>query len=306
MATIAELFTFMIYTQKPEVSFITSGVQLLDVTNTTFYSQYGHRFIRVVLENATNFVVMIYGQKEFRYTLTNGSWIKNDAVTIVEPWANKKYMIFGDSITQTGDPDNGDFGLLYRDNWWRTARTALKAQSFMNFARSGAAFRHLSGASDWQKIKYQVDYSINQANYTPDVLIIAAGTNDGIGNVGDYDDAMSKSIDSLDLLKSADAMRYSFYKLNQAFPNAIGFVCTPIQRASIDPSELEPFTTLLKKMAGRYGFQVIEVGAESGIVRDFEVLNGAGRDLGDGLHTLVSGKNKMTKVIAPTIKARLS
>lgn len=223
----------------------------------------------------------------------------------VPSWAEKKYMLFGDSITQTGDPDNDNFGSGFRANWWDVSNSELRAKSFMNFARSGASYREYPTQLTWQKISHQVTYSLS-TGYVPDVIIMSCATNDALAKLGTYEDAMTKSFSELDMTYTADAMRWAYHTLSQNYPKAKLFTCLPIQLAAIEPHTRQPLNDLLIKMANRYGFQIINVGGECGIVRDFEVAGSAGRDLYDGVHPNASGILKIASVITPMVRSRLT
>lgn len=223
----------------------------------------------------------------------------------VPSWAEKKYMLFGDSITQTGDPDNGNFGIGFRANWWVTSNSELRAKSFMNFARSGASYREYPTQLTWQKISHQISYSLT-TGYVPDVIIMSCATNDALTKLGTYEDAIAKNFADLDMTYTADAMRWAYQTLSQNYPKAKLFTCLPIQLAAVEPHTRQPLNDLLIKMANRYGFEVINVGGECGIVKDFEIPGAAGRDLYDGVHPNASGILKIASVITPAVRKRLT
>lgn len=225
--------------------------------------------------------------------------------TVLPKWSNLKYMLFGDSITQTGNPDAGDFGSTFRHNWWITAKERLQAKSFYNFARSGASYREYAGQLEWQKIRTQVEYAI-ALDYEPDVIIMSCATNDALANLGSYEDAIAKDIADLNMMYTADAMRWAYYTLNNRYPNAQLFTCTPIQLSGVEPHTRQPLYDLLRRMGGRYGFTVINVGEECGIAREFEVTGGQGRFLYDGTHPNPAGAIRMANVIVPAIITRTS
>lgn len=238
-----------------------------------------------------------------------GGWLLSEDPTpteeVIPPWANLKYMLFGDSITQTGNPDAGDFGSSFRHNWWTTAKDRLRAHSFYNFARSGASYREYSGQLLWQKIRTQVEYAI-ALDYEPDVIFMSCATNDAMANLGSYEDAIAKDITELDMQYTADAMRWAYYTLNKRYPNAQLFTCTPIQLSGVEPHTRQPLYDLLRRMGARYGFTVINVGEECGIAREFEVTGGAGRFLYDGTHPNPAGAIRMANIIVPAAITRKS
>ncbi len=215
-------------------------------------------------------------------------------------WANLKAMFFGDSITQTGDPDNGNFGKGFRPNWPDYAIPQLLIKEFMNFARSGASYREY-GQTDWQKIKHQITYALS-VNFQPDIIYMSCGTNDGNVKLGTYEDAMLKDIASLDMTITADALRWALYTIQNNYPNAKKFSCLPIQRHDQETSDRQNLIDLIRKMSGRYGFIVIDCHNKSGIVKDFEIA-GQGRDLYDGIHPDESGRIKMGNLIVAETRA---
>lgn len=216
--------------------------------------------------------------------------------------------MFGDSITQTADVDNGKYvhGSGFKANWPDYAVPLLAPSTAYNFAKSGAAFANISGATNWQKFDYQVTTAIAQ-NITPTCVVVALGINDlrSVSTLGDYDTAMGKAINSLDLTVSIEAARKGFYRLQQAWPDAVKFVSLPLQNMDRPLPALQTFNDLIARMARRYGFTVIDAFSESGIVADFEVNSGQGQDLVDGLHPDASGQRKQGRLIAARVRARL-
>ena len=218
-----------------------------------------------------------------------------------------KYLMFGDSITQTSDVDNGDVtSTAFRSNWPKFAKDQLKMGGFKNYARSGASFLETGGAQlDWQKISYQVQTAIANAE-NPDVVVLACGTNDANIKLGTYDTAMSKAIADLDRTYTAEAMRWALYKIKENFPNAVCFYCTQLQRADVETTDRETANNLMVKLAKRYGFNIIDCMNESGIVKDFEVWQASGRYLSDGLHPNVSGQQVQSNLIVSQIIERMT
>ncbi|MDO7424626.1 SGNH/GDSL hydrolase family protein [Acinetobacter baumannii] len=217
-----------------------------------------------------------------------------------------KYLMFGDSITQTGDVDNGDItGTTFRSNWPKFAKDQLSMSDYKNYARSGASFREYAGQLTWQKISHQVQTAIANAE-NPDIIVLACGTNDANINLGNYTTAMSKTIAELDMSNTAEAMRWSLFKIKENFPNAVCFYCTQLQRADSEMESRLDANNLMVKMAQRYGFNIIDCMTESGIVRDFEVDAEARRYLYDGLHPNVDGQKLQSNLIVSRIVERMS
>ncbi|EHU3215959.1 SGNH/GDSL hydrolase family protein [Acinetobacter baumannii] len=217
-----------------------------------------------------------------------------------------KYLIFGDSITQTSNVDGGIYDQVnYFTQWPTYAYDQLQMSQFRNYAKSGASFRNRSLSNLYQYMGYQVERAIAN-NEVTDVVIVSCGTNDGITNLGDYETAMSKATKAdLDKTLLFEAARYSFWSIREKWPNAICFYCVPLQRASADTTELSPMLDGLTKMAKRYGFTIIDQHSESGIIRDFETVGAEGKFLADGLHPNTAGKILQSKYVCSKIIARM-
>lgn len=217
-----------------------------------------------------------------------------------------KYLMFGDSITETSNVEQGVYtDTSYRSNWPKFAKDVLQMSDLKNYAKSGASFKEYSGQLTWQKISHQVNTAIaNKEN--PNIIVLACGTNDGTTNLGDYTTAMSKDIASLDMSITAEAMRWALYQIRKNFPNATCFYCTQLQRADVETTDRETANNLMVKLAKRYGFNVIDTMYNSGIVRDFEIWQQNGRYLSDGLHPNVAGQQVQAKYIVSEIVARMT
>lgn len=218
-----------------------------------------------------------------------------------------KYLFFGDSVTQTSDVDNGDvISTSFRSNWPKFAKDILKMSGYKNYARSGASFIEVGGSqTDWQKISFQVQTAINNVE-TPDIIVLACGTNDANINLGDYATAMSKNIVDLNHANTAEAMRWSLYKIRENFPNAVCFYCTQLQRADVETTDRATANDLMVKLAKRYGFNIIDCMNESGIVKDYEVWQANGRYLSDGLHPNLAGQQVQANHVASRIIERMT
>lgn len=257
--------------------------------------------------------------------------------------ADKKVLnllIFGDSITQSyanltyksvDEPYTTILGSITGTNWSRQiVESKINNINFSlgevrNYAKSGASFRnrHLE---DRQYLGFQVDEAFADLNapedgyyygkeFTPDVIIVSIGTNDGPPASNDtYEHAMSKTVmktvsgtdsqvidieatlNNLDVENFiGDSIRHSFMRLRQRFPDALFIYATPIQRSAYETPEnqIELFTTL----ARRYNFIIADCNSESGIVRDFQTWDGSTGDLKDGLHPTEEGSKKIAKCI---------
>lgn len=210
------------------------------------------------------------------------------------PTEGLKAIIFADSTGETQSLQGP------RDNWPNYAFPIMKA-SFVNYARSGATFKDRTPLADPRQIIYQQITDAIAANETADFIIVGMGTNDGLVSIGDYTTAINKtSIEDIVRTNLYEALRWAFWKIKSQW-NVPLFVCLPLQRADVEPDTLEPLFQAIKKMATRYGGTVIDCTHESGIVKEFEVWQGVGRDLYDGLHPGITGRQKQGKLIARKI-----
>jgi lysophospholipase L1-like esterase len=234
-------------------------------------------------------------------------WIVFDATDVQaaassQPWSGLKALSFGDSITQTGDVDNGDFGFGFRANWPIYASTQLATTAWKNYAKSGASFREYTGQLTWQAISHQINTALTNGE-TPDFIVLSCGTNDALVNLGDYATAMGRAtLADLDMSNTAEAMRWALWSIRTNWPAAKCFYVLPLQRADVETSVRQPLLDLLTQMAERYSFVVIDAHHQSDIVKDFEVWGSAGRDLVDGLHPMDSGQKKMSNLVTSVIR----
>ncbi|MCH7387670.1 GDSL-type esterase/lipase family protein [Acinetobacter modestus] len=218
-----------------------------------------------------------------------------------------RYLIFGDSITETSNVEAGVYDQTSNWTQWPTyAFAQLKMSRFRNYAKSGASFRNRNLSSQYQFLGYQIEKAIAN-NEVTDVVIVSCGTNDGTSSLGNYETAMSKSTKAdLDKTLLFESARYAFWSIREKWPDAICFYCVPLQRASADSTELAPMLDGLTKMAKRYGFTIIDQHTESGIIRDFESVGTEGKYLADGLHPNASGKILQAKYICGKIISRMA
>lgn len=130
----------------------------------------------------------------------------------------------------------------------------------------------------------------------PDVFAFAMGTNDALDCLGDPEKALSgKSLennDNIDLFTEAGAMRWCIQRIMEEYPSVRIFVLTPLQTANPEHNRKteQQIETVMKKVAGGMSAQIIDCYHNSGICEKFEVENGAGRYLRDGLHPEVVGQ----------------
>lgn len=212
------------------------------------------------------------------------------------PTRGKTALFFGDSITETAtiSDDGTEYVEGTRKNWPTYAKNVLELGSMTNFAKSGAAYKDRDGVLEQQKISVQINSALSN-NLPADIVVISAGANDGSSRIGSYETAMSKTtLEDLDRSILYEAIRWAMWKLRTAYPDAVCFAATPIQRADREP--IESVTEAITKMAHRYNFIVIPAQDESGIIRENEVWEAEGHDLIDGLHPNENGQKKMANL----------
>lgn len=131
-----------------------------------------------------------------------------------------------------------------------------------------------------------------------DMILIACGTNDGVPS-GDMEGSFTSenemvAIEELDRRAFASAFRYSIEKLQQLYPAAKIYICTPIQGYITTRSYAQSKAKgdYLKLLAGRMSLEVIDTFC-CGICDIYEKKNANGRYLIDGLHPNAAGAKKI-------------
>lgn len=211
------------------------------------------------------------------------------------------FMSLGDSITTEG-------------YYIEKLRQLLKPSRFFNLAVAGATWADKSGTSSYDgNPLFQGDANQNVMgnqvqkiidnpetyNVDPDIIIMAAGTNDSrpvSTDKSDYEmrveidshfnsdrstpiQVTDPTFDDADTFKEhrktvAGAMRYCVLKLQQMYPKSRIYILTPIQ-GSYNPNkdyltDIEVKQRYITEVAKHLAMPVIHVGEECGINRDFE------------------------------------
>ena len=227
-----------------------------------------------------------------------------------QPWLGKRYLLIGDSITAV------------ESRWVSSFNAIMKPSSYVNVAVSGATWRDKVGTvydgnpvldgADGNKnnvLGNQLQKVLNNAYAAPDVIIIAAGTNDASVETADLIEAQFTSGESYITLGSVDrktfagAMRYVVETLQTTYPNAQIFIGLPIQGAEAARSYayIKARGDLMSLIAHRLAVPIIHA-EECGIYGAFETESVNGRDLADGLHPNTSGAAKLARYMAMAIK----
>ena len=133
------------------------------------------------------------------------------------------------------------------------------------------------------------------------VIIVAGGTNDGVGEIGSFEQTMAVDIEQVDRSTLYGALRYCFHQLTTAYPNAKIYCGIPPQRADKTPEYVAPMTTALRTMAAEYGLFVVDCEQESGILWENEIPGSNGQYLKDGLIPNKEGMKKIAELYARVI-----
>lgn len=296
-----------------------------------FYDSNGNFIINMKPGSVKNYAVTVpNGASYYRFSILNTLPLSDIVLSFgneicdyyvaptyldCEPYANymnKKILYLGDSITYLG-VTGGNRG------WPNWCNGILQPYNYYISAVNGATWRDKEGTvydgnpqesnPTNNTIGNQIQKILNdKADYEPDVqdfdiIIFAAGTNDiQYGNIDD-ENVNAQFYDNNNLLiPLADAdrktfagiMRYATETLAAAYPNAIFFVCSPIQAAETVRTldNIKKVRKLLHDAADRISIQFIDT-FECGITGVYEVSMQEGRDLKDGLHPLAGGAKKM-------------
>lgn len=213
---------------------------------------------------------------------------------------NCVFMSLGDSITTEGYYIDKLRQLIFPSKYYNLAVSGAHWADYVNTIYDGNPV--FGGDNVNNTLGNQVQKIINNPdiyNTAPDVIIIAAGTNDTTPITADKTNYEMKveidshfnensttpiqvtepTFDESDTYKEhrrtiAGAMRYCILKLQSLYPNARIYILTPIQ-GSYNPNkdyltQIEIKQRYITEVAKHLSVPVIHVGEECGINRDFE------------------------------------
>lgn len=226
--------------------------------------------------------------------------IVNEIINEYPDIHNCVFMSLGDSITTEGYYIDKLRQLISPSKYYNLAVIGAHWADYVNTIYDGNPV--FGGDNVNNTLGNQVQKIINNPdvyNTAPDVIIIAAGTNDTTPITADKTDYEMKveidshfnensttpiqvtepTFDESDTYKEhrrtiAGAMRYCILKLQSLYPNAKIYILTPIQ-GSYNPNkdyltQLEIKQRYITEVARHLSVPVIHVGEECGINRDFE------------------------------------
>ena len=204
-------------------------------------------------------------------------------------------VLLGDSITWLGgDTCDGQAG-HDGQGWSQYFKNILNPLSIRSYARSGASWSHTANTvyditentgnmSDDNVIYNQINRLIAAVNggtqAIPDIIIIAAGTNDAwysslrpdavsvsaateFANTDSY--ITSQAVGTLTSI--AAAMRYDIEMLKTNYPNAQIIVTTPLQATKFTLAKCFEVGTIIRECAEYLSVECIDQGKKAGIYR---------------------------------------
>jgi len=257
-------------------------------------------------------------------------------------------LVFGDSISDTANitidsntntttaysiknPNNSyvmDGTTITYSMWPTLIQKVLRIRELRNYAASGAHFYSTANppANPRQKLLYQVQVAFNDLNnpngvfayndFSPDIIIVACGINDGNVPSGAYEATMAKTVmnaentgvdveatmNAMNQYDPMDAMRYVLMMIKHRFPTALLLYVNPLQQAYGTNTDRLTSRNEFRKMVEQYAFINLDGFGQFGVVRDFEVEGVPGLLTKDGLHPNEKGQNLYARNIVQAIK----
>lgn len=214
----------------------------------------------------------------------------------IHPLDGKNVLVFGDSIAYTS--------LRWRDEFYRLTRANELAcisnvgahlTDYNTTTPLDGNYTSTADGGVHNVVCNQVYYWLTNmpSQVEPDIIIISASTNDTqtveqlAVDLNVYTDSSGwLDVDAIDRTSFDGAMRWITSKLREEYTNAAIVFASPIQSAeAIHKLEYQlAKEAKMEKVCKRLSARLIKATSESGITGEFEVNNGMGRYLNDGLH----------------------
>lgn len=245
-------------------------------------------------------------------------------------YKNKRILFLGDSITALNTCDRG---------WVKYFNEIIQPSFFVNIAVSGARLSNgkkvifdgnpvfLGDDTDYDqnvvanqiekilraKDKNNKHYVYNEDFADFDLIMIAAGTNDGYSkekcDIESIEEQFTKEgravpLDEVNCYTWSGAMRYIYETLHTLYPNAKIYFCAPIQAVE----QIRPYDSILYKrnlmaaVCDRISDVTFIDTFNCGICGIYEKCSENGRDLIDGLHPNINGAKKIGEYNARAVK----
>ncbi len=233
-------------------------------------------------------------------------------------------VFLGDSNTWLGGDDcSNEKGWNY---WLCKKLSPLSARSY---ARSGATWTHtvktkrnalenVGVITDdnviYNQVSRLIEASIKEKQQQPDLIFIAAGTNDAWFTKTHRPQAFSGSVDETfaanantllacrpsQIQTLHGAVRYNCELLRQHFPAAQIVLLTPLQSTAIPLDNIAKAGRMIAEVGEALGVTVVTLGGEEGICAYAESKQR--HDTYDGTHTSRSGARKVAEYVAARLE----
>ncbi len=237
--------------------------------------------------------------------------------------SGKNVVILGDSNSWIGGDSCDD-----PKGWNYWFAREMSPKTIRSYARSGATWSHV-GATRRQPEEYSEVITDNNVIYnqivrlinetengqqsSPDLIMIAAGTNDAwfpqfrpaafsrtAREALGRDAGELLSLPAGKILSMAEAVRYDLLMLAAHFPNAKVVVMTPLQSIKISSAMLADVSEIIEEVARQSGAAVIRQDLLCPVNSEQEMITR--RLTSDGTHTSVEGARRNAEVIVECVK----
>lgn len=189
----------------------------------------------------------------------------------------KRTVEFGGKTITTQDYNSADFAGI--SDGWEPTEDAVEMQKRVNNCAVVHIRRFLA--------------EVESGNFPkPDIFAFAMGTNDAEEYIGDAQKELEgKTAENSDLFCEAGAARWCIQTIRERFPQCRVFVMTPLQTATPEHNRKnEKVIANLRAICSAMSVQMIDCYGCCGICEKFEVIDGEGRYLRDGLHPKENGQ----------------
>lgn len=248
----------------------------------------------------------------FAVRFTTGAWELND----------KHVALLGDSNTWIG----GD-SCTAEDGWSFWFAKAAAPKSIKSYARSGATWTNTPATTvaldEYSEVLGDNNVIFNQVlrlfadvdsggNQAPDLIIIAAGTNDAwfadrrpaefsatVDQAFGRDEWEYKAAQPSAFTSLAESVRYNLLFLQGFFPEADIVVLTPIPSIKISPEMLAKVSEIIADASQRMSCKVVRMDQLSPINPESEMTRR--RLTKDGVHTSPQGARSHGEIMAKAV-----
>lgn len=225
-----------------------------------------------------------------------------------------KLLVLGDSITQLGTTPRGWVGyFLEQTKCELIANTAVIGATLMDKAGTVYDGNPVYNGEDGNVnnvLGNQVQKIINQGYESPDLIMIAIGTNGGISITAEqmkaayfFSDGSLIPLEQVDRTTAAGAYRYCLDTLHELYHDAVICWCTPIHahQQFRNAASVTAWAESLR-IATEFTGQILIDTIRCGINGINENNGAAGEYLQDGLHPNINGAKKIGYYNASKVK----